>query len=407
MSDEPTVRRVAFDTARLALSRTHLETLAACRAAARNAARICADSLAVERVGVWVFSDDERYLDCWYLYLRSEASLAVVRPERLDTDVFTAYRDALATTRVLSADDARTHPATRALAPYLDKHGISSMLDAPIFREGRLFGVVCHEHVGPARRWTADEISFASSVADVIATVFEQSDRLRVEAALRDQSARLAELSHLDQLARLVRAVVHDFRNVWTVLDIAVDELRPTADAEAIAPVDDCLRLGTELLDALARFDRPPDGPDPTVGDIVEGMRRPLELLVRDRASLAVDVDAPSAYTPLRRLELEQILLNLVVNARDAMSDGQSGRITLRARKLGGFAHLEVEDDGAGMDPSTRARVFEPYFSTREDGRGLGLSTVRDILDGVGGNITVDSALGHGSTFRVLVPLVA
>jgi signal transduction histidine kinase len=119
---------------------------------------------------------------------------------------------------------------------------------------------------------------------------------------------------------------------------------------------------------------------------------------------------------------LEQVLLNLVLNARDAMPGGGVIRISTDACRLepgsraaaetglepGPYVRMSVQDHGVGMDPATQARIFEPFFSTREPGRGtgLGLSTVYGILRQTGGAITVTSAPQQGATFVVYLPAV-
>ena len=104
---------------------------------------------------------------------------------------------------------------------------------------------------------------------------------------------------------------------------------------------------------------------------------------------------------------IEQVVLNLVVNARDAMPGG--GRLWVRCAGQGSRVRLEVEDEGVGMDEATKARVFEPFFTTkgRNHGTGLGLSTVHGIVVDSGGSIEIETELGHGTRFSVLWPRAA
>jgi len=105
------------------------------------------------------------------------------------------------------------------------------------------------------------------------------------------------------------------------------------------------------------------------------------------------------------RAGLEQVLLNLAVNGVEAMPDG--GTLTLRVRRLPGQVVLEVEDEGVGIDEATRARLFEPFFTTKRRGTGLGLATVKDIVDRLGATLEVTSTKGRGSLFRVAFPEVS
>lgn len=151
---------------------------------ARLATEAAAATLGVERVGIWFFDDDRSVLRCRDLYQigidRHSSGIA------LEADRFPRYFAALERGRVVAAHDARADPDTSEFAAtYLEPQNISSMLDAPVRKEGRLVGVVCHEHVGPARIWAAEEQDFAASVADFVSLVLEASERRRVEQAFR------------------------------------------------------------------------------------------------------------------------------------------------------------------------------------------------------------------------------
>jgi two-component system cell cycle sensor histidine kinase/response regulator CckA len=119
-------------------------------------------------------------------------------------------------------------------------------------------------------------------------------------------------------------------------------------------------------------------------------------------------------YVNADRSQLEQVIANLAVNARDAMPEG--GRLTLEVRSAtlsrdqgieldGPVALLAVSDSGMGMPPETQARIFEPFFTTKAKGKGLGLATVHGVVKQSGGSIMVYSELGHGTTFKVYLPL--
>ncbi|CAN5159159.1 hypothetical protein BH23GEM4_BH23GEM4_15990 [soil metagenome] len=128
--------------------------------------RTAAETLEVGRVSVWLLEAEGDEIVCRDLYLadeqRHESGLCVRREEN------PAYLRALSEERILAAHDAASDPRTRDFAEsYLRPSGITSMLDAPIWRKGELVGVLCHEHVGPARRWSQEEQEFASTVADM------------------------------------------------------------------------------------------------------------------------------------------------------------------------------------------------------------------------------------------------
>ena len=185
----PEGSRAGLETARLELARLRLEGENARVFGLSQLARVGAQALRVERVGVWLFDDAGRRLRNVSQYQLSTDTHASI--DDLDVSECPAFLAALRERRVVAAADARAHPLTRELATsYLEVHGISSRLDASIIREGVVAGVVCHEHVGPPRLWSQKDRDFAASTADMAALFLEQADRLEIEAALRSPRAR-------------------------------------------------------------------------------------------------------------------------------------------------------------------------------------------------------------------------
>lgn len=162
-------------------------------------AKICAlaaETLASARVGYWSLSEDDQAIVCECLYLRSkkgpdESSRGV----RVSAPDCPAYFHALAARRPIVAHDALTHVATVELAEsYLKPLGITSMLDAPVWVRGRVVGVLCHEHVGPAREWLPEEIDFGSALAVMVSLALEEANRARSEHSLRESEEKFRAL---------------------------------------------------------------------------------------------------------------------------------------------------------------------------------------------------------------------
>jgi signal transduction histidine kinase len=128
-----------------------------------------------------------------------------------------------------------------------------------------------------------------------------------------------------------------------------------------------------------------------------------LNRVLGPRVTLILRLDPKGAHVPVDRGQLEQVIMNLVLNARDALGDN-SGAITVSTRRDEWSTMLRVADTGAGMAEDVRARMFEPYFSTR-GGSGLGLANVQDIVTNASGAIDVMSALGVGTAVEVVFPL--
>jgi signal transduction histidine kinase len=139
----------------------------------------------------------------------------------------------------------------------------------------------------------------------------------------------------------------------------------------------------------------------------VDGLRGLLDPLLRGRARLDVQLAASELPVVADLGELEQVIVNLVVNACDASDEHGEVRMSTSLRRHEGYACVIVEDDGTGMDEATRERIFEPFFTTKGEGQGtgLGLANVSEIVNRAGGRIDVESALGAGTRFTVYLPL--
>jgi two-component system, cell cycle sensor histidine kinase and response regulator CckA len=320
------------------------------------------------------------------------------------------YVKALESRRVVVAHDARNAPETRELtAEYLDVHGITSLLDSPIFRHGEIVGVVCHEHVGPMREWTARERDFAGSVADMLAVLLEQATRLDVEAALLAQRERLARAEKMDALGRFGAGLAHDFNNVLTSMMLRIDSLHETyprepALAHEVELLKDEAARGSRLVKQLLTFARA-DTPTPRPIDFTQILHDSipmLETLLRGSWTLSSRVPPEALVVHADRAQLEQVILNLVINARDAMPGG--GKVDAELSGDDDTVTLKVSDHGAGIDDRTLKHIFEPFFTTKTHGSGLGLSTVHSIVQQNGGTIDVASVPARGTAFTVRLP---
>lgn len=399
---ETSPQRVSFESARLALARLQFEGDVERDAALERAARICSTALGVERVGVWLLEPAAGKLVCPNLFVRSENRCRT--GETIDLATVPAYREALGSRRVIVADDAQHAPATRELTEsYLQPLGISSILDAPVFRDGEIVGVVCLEHIGPPRTWSDAEATFASSVADMLGMLLEQNARRAAEAALRDRIADEADRHRHTLIGQLALGLAHDFGNVMQGVALAAAEFQRTGGSDRAGSQDDLTKLATagtalvQQLKGFARASRESGCCDARA--VLLGLEPLLRIFCRRSAEVWLDVTPEPVWTAISRTDLERIILNLVLNARDAIAG--FGHIGLGLRSGSDQVTLDVRDDGAGISQDLLQQVFQPYFTTKTEGTGLGLATVRTIAEGAGGHITVTSQPGRGSCFTV------
>ena len=228
-------------------------------------------------------------------------------------------------------------------------------------------------------------------------------ERTRLEEVARQSQK-------MDAVGQLAGGVAHDFNNLLTAIigyaDIAL--LRnPTGSAEELGEIRRAADRAADLTKQLLAFSRrqvvQPQVVD--VNDIVEGTSRMLERLLGDHVQLSLDLAHEPLLTSIDPGQFEQVLVNLAVNARDAMPDGGVLRVATSLRAPGDVL-LSVSDVGTGMDEATRSRIFDPFFTTKDQGRGtgLGLSTVYGIVQQANGSIDLVTAPGAGTTFLVRFP---
>jgi two-component system, cell cycle sensor histidine kinase and response regulator CckA len=402
-----------FEATRLGLSRIALRDAGELTRALEHACKASAQALAVERVGIWFISDTAAgaELRCGTLYEASQdrhTSGAV-----LSLALLPGYLQALEARRVLSMPPpSGAEPDAELRQSYLEPHDIRATLDAPVFRLGEIVGVVRHEHTGGAREWTSRDRHFAGSVADLVAILLEQATRLDVEAALSAQRERLVKAERMEALSRMSAGVAHDFNNVLTAMLLRVEALRldHPKDAPLVEGLGEVLAAGergARLVQQLLTFAKAKT-PVPRPVDLSRTLRdiEPmLTTLSQGKAVLRIERLADPALVNADPSQLEQVIMNLVINARDA-SRSKTAEVLVRLRLEPEHVCLTVVDQGAGMDAATQEQVFEPFFTTKEHGSGLGLSTVYSIVQQAGGHVTVESTEGQGSTFSVRLPRI-
>ena len=275
--------------------------------------------------------------------------------------------------------------------------------------------------------------TFVNGVRVESATRMQLGDRLQIGNAILlythfDQlEARMQQAQRVEAVATLAAGLAHDFRNALTVIVAGLDELdervppderemrqtledMKTATCAATGLAKRLLYLGRrEPTQAYARV-----AIDDLVADTVAMARHVLgkQIVVVTKIAPGISVLGSSE-------ELQQVIMNLVLNAKDAMPSGGTLTVAAVAATLGRrealenhlpanreYVELTVRDTGIGMDEATRFRIFEPFFTTKPmgAGTGLGLSVVHSIVRRHGGAIAVESAPGKGASFRVFLP---
>ena len=226
--------------------------------------------------------------------------------------------------------------------------------------------------------------------------------------------AQLQEAQKMEAIGRLVGGVAHDFNNLLTGITLYCDLLlsgleknsRLRHHAEEIhAAGEQGAALIQQLMAVARQHVREPRSL--SLNEIIGGMRHLLSRLIGENISLECRLADDLEWVRMDPAQVQQVILNLVLNARDAMPKG--GWIRITTRNLGDEVELSVRDNGCGMDQATLHRLFEPFFTTKEVGRGngLGMATVHSIVQQSGGKIHVESAPGNGTTVLICLPRTA
>ncbi|CAD1787764.1 histidine kinase/response regulator hybrid protein [Xanthomonas arboricola pv. juglandis] len=244
-----------------------------------------------------------------------------------------------------------------------------------------------------------------SAVIRAIREARADLERQRVESELM-------RAQRLESLAMLAAGLSHDLRNILQPLLIVPDLLAGRTDDPQLRQlanvVAECGRRGHEMAESMLSFVRGSNKPreQVSIASLFQAVQMLLKSSLPDGVRLQMDTIPLDLTIEANYTELQQCLLNLGLNAIQAMPGG--GMLTLSAdRHDGTRVRMSVADTGVGMSDDTRARLFSPFFTTKADGTGLGLISCKRIVESYGGSIVVDSRLGEGTRFDMIVPMRA
>ncbi len=307
---------------------------------------------------------------------------------------------------------------------------VSGLSDAWDFFSEAVMGPVWSEGITGLRisvfvSQITDALVGAGMLVAAIGTERERAERALEELRRRDEH--LHRVRKIEAAGQLAGGLAHDFNNLLTIIVANLDFLRPrlTGDAQALGDVDAAAhaadraaQLTRQLLTFARRQKVEPRATN--LNDTIHSVDRMLAALLGERIERCTRLQPGPLPVFIDSAQIEQVLVNLIVNARDAMPRG--GRVTLQTATAsfprdarppeasevpdGDWVMLAVEDTGEGMGAETRQRIFEPFFTTKALGKGtgLGLATVFGIVQESGGHIGVRSAPGEGSRFAVYLP---
>jgi len=419
-AEEKQVRRAAQVAMRADINAALAESGVSLEQTLARCAEAIVKNLGVHLARIWTLDKSEKMLE-----LQASAGF--------DTAEATALQIPVGTSKVgLIAKERKPHISKGECADTLNSTGdcaaengggeSKTFVGYPLIVEEKLLGVMENFSDG---KFFDDTLDALSSVADIVSQCIV---RKRAEEALIKSENQLRQAQKLESIGRLAGGIAHDFNNMLTAIngysELALKRLKENdpvyRNISEIKKAGDRSALLTHQLLAFSRQQLLL----PKILDINQVITETINLLKR---LIGEDIALITVLSPkidnvkVDPGQLSQVIMNLVVNARDAMPNG--GQLTIETSNVyldkeyvrrninvavGEYVMLAVSDNGAGMDSETQQHIFEPFFTTKEVGKGtgLGLATVYGIVKQSGGNIAVYSELGFGTTFKIYFPRV-
>jgi signal transduction histidine kinase len=334
----------------------------------------------------------------------------------LDSPCRSVLRDTSKTAN-LDHRDSMLSETTRL---YMNDLGAKTMLCVPLHVKGELFGVVAAYDTLGARHFRSEEMRLVQGLVTQAATAIDNANLYsglqRSMEDLKHAQAKLVETARLSAIGELAAVVAHQINNPLTTViadaDVLLQDL--TADHpmhEGVAAIHRAGRRSLAVVKRLLSTARREPGEEPHPVNLNDTIASTLELVMvyieRRGIVVEVELDPTPTYVWAKRGYLEDIWLNLLMNARDALDGVAAARIVLSSRLGEGEIEVTVHDNGPGVPPQYHENIFNPFFTTKPpgEGTGLGLYICRQISEECQGRIVLDTSVPQGACFRVYLPL--
>lgn len=328
---------------------------------------------------------------------------------------------AIRTGKVAINRDSRTNPVFAPWRELALAHGYGSSIAVPLLAEGTVLGALMVYATEP-EAFDEEECDLLVHLAGALTHGIAA---LRTRRTLEIREEQLRQTAKMEALGQLAGGLAHDVNNLLSVILYGATELQTAlaGDDERQSLVGDIrasAEAATDLTRQILAFGRRPTGRSQPVvlSQFVDKLQRMLSRSVGKGVILAISSAPDLAPTDVDPAEIEEVLVNLAINARDAMAG--KGRLTVELRNVdhtpanailpptttGPFVEIVIRDTGEGMSPEVMSHLFEPFFTTKPEGKGtgLGLAMVLHAVKRYGGQIAVDSSPGRGTEFRLLLP---
>lgn len=309
---------------------------------------------------------------------------------------------------------------------FLQERGVKSMLDLPIRRKGLLIGVLRLSDTEKARPWREDEIQFGLDLVGFVVRLLVGSETHEARKQKRELESQVLHAQKLESLGLMASGVAHDFNNLLVAIlgnaDLARDELLEGSRAHGlVSSIEHAARRAADLCRQMLAYSGRGLLRVETLdlGELVAGMAKLMRASLGANLRLHYSLPERPLLVEADATQVRQVIMNLIVNAAESMQE-KGGVITLGLEETevqaapspaglavpesGRYIELLVQDEGQGMEASVMSRMYDPFFSTKFTGRGLGMAAVLGIMRGHGGGIEVKSRVGKGTVFHLQFP---
>ncbi|MCB0017984.1 MAG: response regulator [Anaerolineales bacterium] len=349
------------------------------------------------------------------IWVHPDFAYATAKPE-LDTTTFINWQESFRNRQMVSIITEKLPPAQQA---QLQKQGIQSLLLAPIFVNLAWWGVIGFGVFRTARTWE-------TAVEDALQAA---ADTLGVAMRRQMSDALMQRTQKLESLGLLAGGIAHDFNNLLTGVlgQTSLVSAKLGGDHPASKNVEKAIQ-STRIAASLVRQMLAYAGKEEFViepldlNQLIQNNGGLLETIVPRSGELTFDLEPDLPLIEGDKGQIQQVVMNLAINAAQALPEGK-GKINICTRTVswsgqqnlhpfnqwsdlatGRYVCLLVRDTGVGMDGVTRGQVFDPFFSTKTNGHGLGLSATQGIIQNHQGRIWIDSEPGQGTGFWIVLP---
>ena len=292
---------------------------------------------------------------------------------------------------------------------------LGAEISVPIISKEKLIGILNLGHKEAKEIYSSEDLELLSTLANQAAIALENA---RLYENLKQSQDTLRRADRLSSLGLLTAGLAHEIRNplvaIRTFTQLLPEryndaEFREGFQGLALKEVDRICGLINDLL-SFARPSRP-NVAEENMNDVVDGIARILETEAKEKGvEITKDFGLNLPKVWIDREQMKQVFMNLILNAIQAMTEGGSIFISTRlisreeAGHLGQFVQIEVRDTGVGIPPENLDHIFDPFFTSKDEGSGLGLSISHQIVQEHGGYVTVESKVGVGTTFFINLP---